>query len=62
MRDPHPENISGQKVQRHVFKHEIQWGYVAISLVAVVVIVMLWRRTASGDDQERNEPDAVLDQ
>lgn len=40
MQDPVPENISGQKVQRHVFKHEIQWGYV---LLAVVALVALWK-------------------
>lgn len=55
MRDPHPANIKGEKVQRHVFKHEIQWGYVVLGLVALVVI---WKFSGpliehTDDDDER---------
>ena len=53
MRDPAPSNITGEKVQRHVFKHEIQWGYVLLALVALVAI---WKfggvfASADGDDE-----------
>lgn len=41
MRDPNPSNITGEKVQRHVFKHSINWGYVAIAVAAVVVVLKL---------------------
>lgn len=41
MRDPEPANISGEKVQRHVFKHEINWGHVAVALAVIVVAVKL---------------------
>ena len=56
MRDPHPENIDGRKVQRHVFKHEIQWGYVALALVVLVVAVQFSGRFASDEDQEVTRP------
>lgn len=39
MRDPMPANIEGEKVQRHVFKHEINWGYVAVAVAAVIVVI-----------------------
>jgi hypothetical protein len=52
MRDPKPDNISGEKVQRHVFKHEINWGYVA---VAVALIVVAYRLDLGGDDGEETE-------
>ena len=51
MRDPKPENISGEKVRRQVFKHEINWGYVA---VAVAMIYVVYRLDLGGDDGEEN--------
>lgn len=36
-----PTNISGEKVQRHVFKHQINWGYVAVAAVVLVVAIRL---------------------
>lgn len=52
MRDPYQENIDGQKVQRHVFKHEINWGMVAVSLVALVVLWKLSGSIFEEDDEE----------
>ena len=54
MRDPMAENISGQKVQRHVFKHEINWGHVAIAAAAVIVAVQLF---SSGQENGEVEAD-----
>lgn len=39
MQDPLPENIDGEKVVTHSVEHEINWGYVS---VAVMVLVLLW--------------------
>lgn len=56
MQDPTPENITGQKVQRHVFKHEIQWGYVALALVLVLVLWKVGPLLVDGsDDDEAGE-------
>lgn len=58
MRDPEPGNISGEKVQRHVFKHEINWGYVAIGIAAIYVASRLFEGTeaaAHGDDEGKND-------
>jgi hypothetical protein len=57
MRDPSPENISGEKVQRHVFKHSINWGYIAIAL-AVVLAVLTFAPAASSDDEGKTEDPA----
>jgi len=54
MRDPKPSNIKGQKVQRHVFKHEIQWGYVALGVSIVVVMYVLSKRFDSSDEEDQN--------
>jgi hypothetical protein len=55
MRDPEPANIDGEKVQKHVFKHEINWGYVAI---AVAVVAVAWRASqlaSEGKDEGDSE-------
>jgi hypothetical protein len=57
MRDPHPDNISGQKVQRHVFKHEIQWGYVLLAVVALIAMWQLSGAVASSAGDETDESD-----
>ena len=53
MRDPNPSNITGEKVQRHVFKHSINWGYVAIAVAAVVVALKLL--SDASDDEGKNQ-------
>jgi len=53
VRDPNPSNITGEKVQRHVFKHSINWGYVAIAIAAVVVALKLLSETS--DDEGKNQ-------
>lgn len=54
MQDPHPSNISGEKVQQHVFKHEIQWGYV---LLAIVALVAMWKFSGAIAASGSDEPD-----
>jgi len=53
MKDPQPSNITGEKVQQHVFKHEVNWGYVVI---AAVVLFAVWYadplERLGGDDDD----------
>ena len=58
MRDPNPSNISGVKVQRHVFKHSINWGYVAL---AVAVALIAWKAlpAVTSDVEDKNQDPAV---
>lgn len=58
MRDPNPENISGEKVQRHVFKHEINWGYVTIAAAVVVAVYIGYVAYVETDteDDAHSEP------
>lgn len=48
MRDPAPENIDGEVVHRHAFEHRINWGHVALSLAALVVVAIV----LGGSDSE----------
>jgi Ni/Fe-hydrogenase subunit HybB-like protein len=59
MRDPKPGNISGEKVQQHVFKHSINWGYVALALAVIVVGLKIAPVTSSGDDEDKNQDPAT---
>ena len=56
MRDPDPSNISGEKVQRHVFKHSINWGYVAIAVAVVLLGLKLLPAVASDDEDKNQDP------
>jgi hypothetical protein len=56
VRDPDPENIAGEKVQKHVFKHEIQWGYVALAVVAVAVVWKVGPSLLSDSEPKDEDP------
>jgi len=47
--DPAPSNITGEKRVTHSVEHRINWGYVAASVAALIV---LWRLS----DRRDNEP------
>lgn len=38
MQDPPAENITGEMLEQHVFKHEINWGWVAIAIAAIYLV------------------------
>jgi len=57
MQDPRPENIRGEKVQHHVFKHEIQWGYVVIGVAVLAILYVYMQRTGS-ESHESDESGA----
>jgi hypothetical protein len=40
MKDPHPSKISGEKVQRHIVKWNVNVSQVALAIVA---LVLLWK-------------------
>ncbi len=41
MKDPAPSNISGQKQVVHSVEHQINWGYVALAVVGLALIVKI---------------------
>jgi len=54
MNDPAPENIEGQKRVVHSVEHSINWGHVAVAIVALVVALKIGpalRRSSSRDDE-----------
>lgn len=63
MQDPAPENITGEKVQQHVFKHQINWGHV---VVGVAVIYAAWKGAqlvgASGGEGAGDGTEIVVEQ
>ena len=49
-----PENISGEKRVVHSVEHSINWGYVALAIVGLAVIVKIGpalARSSSRDDE-----------
>lgn len=46
--NPPRENITGEKRVTHSVEHRINWGYVAASVVALIV---LWRLSDRRDDE-----------
>lgn len=55
MNDPTPENISGEKRVVHSVEHSINWGYVALAIVGLAVVVKIGpalARSSSRDEEE----------
>lgn len=50
MQDPPAANIEGSKV--HKFEHRINWGYVAVALAVVVVVIRVKPLEGIGSDSE----------
>jgi hypothetical protein len=53
--DPAPENISGEKQVVHSVEHKINWGYVALAIVGLAVIVKIGPALARSSSRE-DEP------
>lgn len=54
MNDPTPENISGEKRVVHSVEHQINWGYVALAVVGLAVVVKIGpalARSSSRDEE-----------
>ena len=52
--DPAPENITGEKQVVHSVEHSINWGYVALAVVGLAVVVKIGpalARSSSRDDE-----------
>ncbi|MFK8215594.1 hypothetical protein [Haloferax volcanii] len=39
MQDPLPENITGSKRVAHTVQHEVNWGYVALAVAVIFVVI-----------------------
>ena len=53
--DPVPENITGEKQVVHSVEHSINWGYVALAIVGLAVVVKIGpalARSSSRDEEE----------
>lgn len=59
MQDPKPENITGEKVARHSFKHQINWGHVVLGGAAILLLLKfgppLLDATSGNDGQPRDD-------
>ena len=51
MRDPKPENITGEKTQQHVFKHQINWSHAAIAVAILVLSYVIYTSHRDEEDQ-----------
>lgn len=51
MEDPLPENIAGEKVQTHTFEHRVNWGYVAVAVAVLFVVLYVDPLDRSDDDE-----------
>jgi hypothetical protein len=54
LRDPEPGNIAGEKVERHVFKHEVNWGYVVLGVAGLYAVSRL-AQLLDGGGEGKNE-------
>lgn len=55
MMEAAPENVEGKIVQKHVFTHEVNWGYVAMGIGLLGVAYLLFGDRGS-DVEEPEEP------
>jgi hypothetical protein len=55
MEDPLPENIEGSKRVTHTVEHRINWGYVAVAFVGLVLLVKVGPVLASRSSEESDE-------
>lgn len=57
MMEAAPENVEGKIVQKHVFTHEVNWGYVALGLGLLGVAYLLFGDRASESMSDVTQPD-----
>ena len=58
--EPAPENIAGEVVHKHAFEHRIDWGYVALAVAAVVVVMALSGSGGVSVGQSDAEPESSV--
>lgn len=55
MKDPLPENISGEKQVQHVVKHSVDWGHVALGIAAIYAMWKLGGLLQAESDEGNDE-------
>lgn len=54
MEDPMPENIAGEKRVVHRVEHQVNWGYVALAVVALLVLSKVGPSLLEDDGPEQS--------
>lgn len=55
MQDPTPENITGSKIQKHTFEHQIRWDLLIAAVVAGFVAWKVFGGLSLGNDSGSGE-------
>jgi hypothetical protein len=58
MQDPMPENISGEKVARHSFEHQINWGHVVLGGAAILLLLKFGPPVLGGSSSSESEEES----
>ena len=55
MEDPLPENIDGTKRVVHSVEHSVNWGHVAVAIVALALLVKIGPALSRSSSDEPDE-------
>lgn len=59
--EPDPSNVSGEVVERHEFKHVVNWSHVAVALaIFAVLYVGFIRDSGRGTNVDGSEAEVSL--
>ena len=53
--EPEPSNISGEKIEKHVFEHRVDWGYVAVGIAVIAVAWFAYQLMADPSPKNQEE-------
>lgn len=59
--EPLPENIDGERVEKHVFTHEINWGHVAAGVGALAIAWVMYQWVVAGDSDDDSDENGLED-
>lgn len=62
MKDPSPENISGSKIQKHTFEHQIRWDLLVGAVVVGFVAWKVFGGISSSEDEENEKFSEQIEQ
>lgn len=55
MKDPIPENITGEKRVVHTVSHEVNWGYLAVGTAGLLLVYVLLDPFGRNSDHDNND-------